>query len=286
MQPDEHACNEVARMQPSAQILLHAKVLGQRGAPAVLFLSGFVGSGEVWDVHFQALGNRFRLLMLDTLGFGKSPKPDIEYSLTEHLDAIDRTLDHYAVERADIVGHSMGCLLALAYAERFPQKVRRLVLLACPAFDDEQQARHSIANVSRFNRWLATDTPLARWACALMCTLRPVLLPLAPYLVRDVPAAVARDALQHHWKSYSRTLRNVIFQADTQRRIRQIDKPLLFIHGAQDETAPYANILRFAKRSNVRIVTLTAGHGLIFTHGELIAQEVASFLASSDTTAA
>jgi len=258
---------------------LSAKVLGESHATTLLFLSGFVGSNEVWDTHFQGLAKQYRLIMLDTLGFGRSPKPDIEYSLDQHLEAIDRTLDHYAVHRAHIVGHSMGCLLALAYANRYPTKTDRLALLACPAFDDEQQARRSIGTASAFNRWLALDTPLARWTCALMCVLRPVLLPLAPHLVRDVPAVVAKDALRHNWQSYSRTLRNVIFQAETQRWMQQIAAPVLLIHGTRDRTAPYDNVQGLVQRPNVRLLTLEADHGLIFTHGGVIASELAQFFA-------
>src|SRR5689334_7566700 len=84
---------------------LHAKILGRAGAPWVLFLSGFVGSNAVWDVRFEALGQHFRLLMVDTLGFGRSDKPDIDYSLDEHLAAIDRTLEAHEIERTHIVAH-------------------------------------------------------------------------------------------------------------------------------------------------------------------------------------
>jgi pimeloyl-ACP methyl ester carboxylesterase len=266
--------------QLSQGFYLSAKVLGESHSTTVLFLSGFVGSSEVWDAHFQGLANQYRLIMLDTLGFGRSPKPDIEYSLAQHLEAIDHTLEHYGAERVHIVGHSMGCLLALAYANRYPAKAGRLALLACPAFDDEQQARRSIGTASLFNRWLAMDTPVARWACALMCTLRPALLPLAPHLVRHVPAVVAKDALRHNWQSYSRTLRNVIFQAETHRWMLQIGGPILFIHGTQDKTAPYANVQRYVHLPNVRVLTLEADHGLIFTHGRLIASELAEFFAT------
>jgi pimeloyl-ACP methyl ester carboxylesterase len=265
---------------PGNQWLLAAKVLGDVPAPTVVLLSGFVGSSEVWDEHFKGLCATHRLVLLDTLGFGRSPQPDIEYSLAQHVAAIDRTLVHHGVEHADLVGHSMGCLLALAYARSHPQKVGRLALIACPVFDDEQQARRAIGEASRFHRWLAMDTPLAQWACTLMCALRPVLMPLAPHLVRHVPAIVAKDALRHSWRSYSRTLRNVIFQADAPRWLRDTKQPMLLIHGTADRTAPYSNMQPHAALPNVQLVTLDADHGLIFTHSQRIAAELSRFLAA------
>jgi pimeloyl-ACP methyl ester carboxylesterase len=105
------------------------------------------------------------------------------------------------------------------------------------------------------------------------------LLPLAPHLVRHVPAVVAKDALRHNWQSYSRTLRNVIFEADTQRWLQQTAAPVLLIHGTRDKTAPYENVRHYAHLPNVQLLTLEADHGLIFTHGSLIASELAQFFA-------
>ena len=262
---------------------LSTKILGESNSTTILFISGFVGSYETWDAHFLSLSEHYRLVLIDTLGFGQSPKPDIEYSIEDHVAAIHHTLQSHNVQRTHLVGHSMGCLLALAYANRYPERTGRMALLAFPAFDDEAQARHTVAHGSLFNRWLAMDTPLARMSCALMCALRPVLMPLAPYLVRHVPAIVAKDALRHHWKSYSRTLRNVLFRADSRRWMQQTHASILLIHGIHDVTAPYANVLDYQSLPNVRLITLDADHGLIFTHSGLIAHELATFFGERDS---
>lgn len=259
---------------------LATRVLGEGQARTLLFISGFVGSSQVWDRHFESLQDGYRLLMIDTLGFGQSPKPMIDYSVAEHVAAIHATLQAHQAPRVDIVGHSMGCLLALAYASRYPQHVERLALLALPYFEDEAQARHVIRAGSAFNRWLAMDNWLGKAACTLMCRLRPLLLPIAPYLVHGVPAVVARDALRHHWTSYSRTLRNVIFKGDSRQWLAQFGGPVLLVHGTADTTAPIANVRPLSARSNVHFVELDAAHGLIFSHSERIVAKLRSFLAA------
>ena len=261
---------------------LSTKVLGESNSTTILFISGFVGSSETWDGHFKSLSEQYRLVLIDTLGFGRSAKPDIEYSIDDHVTAIHDTLQCHNIARTHLVGHSMGCLLALAYANRYPERTGQLALLAFPAFDDETQARQTIAQGSLFNRWMAMDTPLAKVACTLMCALRPVLMPLAPYLVRHVPAIVAKDALRHHWNSYSRTLRNVIFRADSRSWVQQIRASILLVHGTRDVTAPYANVQRYRTLPNVRLITLDADHGLIFTHSVLIAHELGTFFGEGD----
>ena len=260
---------------------LACTVEGDAGRPAILLIPGFVGSRRSWDANFHALAQDYRLVLIDTLGFGESPKPEIGYTVADHVQAIHASLSALGIERTHIVGHSMGTLLALAYASRFPANVGRLVLLALPYFASESQARNTLRHGSWFNRWLALDTPLAQAACTLMCMLRPLLQPVAPYLVRDVPDVVAKDALDHNWRSYSQTLRNVIFRGDSSRWLREFAGQLLLIHGTHDATAPFANVEPLARMANVQLLRLDADHGLIFTHGRWIAERIREFLGAA-----
>src|SRR5262245_55355231 len=119
---------------------LNAQILGDGQAEAITFLPGFTGSHRMWNRDFQALSARYTLIFLDLLGFGDSPKPDIDYTLDDHLDAISATLQSLGIRTTHVVGHSMGCLLALAYAQRFPDQVMKMVLLALPYYHSEQEA--------------------------------------------------------------------------------------------------------------------------------------------------
>jgi pimeloyl-ACP methyl ester carboxylesterase len=224
---------------------LFRKHIGDSHSETILFIPGLTGSHACWDEHFQALGRHYHLLLIDTLGFGHSPKPEIAYTLDDHLNAITATLENEQVRRVHLVGHSMGSLLGLAFAYRFPDRVGKACFLALPWFQTEQEARENISHSSLFNRWLSMDTPLAHAVCSLMCALRPLLLPVMPHLVRDVPPMVAQDALRHTWDSYSKTLQQVIFRAETSKWMAGSSFPLLLMHGKQDTTAPLANVKKY-----------------------------------------
>lgn len=260
-------------------MILYTLVLGEDHAESIVFLPGFTGSHDVWNRDFQALSRCYKLVFLDLLGFGDSPKPDIDYTLADHLTAIRLTLQSLGLRAPHLVGHSMGCLLALAYADHFVGEVSRLVLLALPAFQSEQEARRIIANSSQFNRLLAMDTWLARLACTAMCHLRPLLMTVAPLLASDVPAVVARASLRHTWTSYSKTLRHVIFQTRAEEWLQDIRRPVLIIQGMSDTIAPIANVITLIdQQPNIRLLPLDAGHRLIFTHSATITNELVSFL--------
>jgi pimeloyl-ACP methyl ester carboxylesterase len=260
---------------------LYAKILGESQSETILFLPGMTGSHASWNQDFLSLSRQYRLVLIDMLGFGHSPKPEIGYTLDDHLNAVRDTLQTLGVERVQIVAHSMGTLLGLAFAARFPTQVMKLALLALPWFQNEQAARKHLSHSSLFHRFLAMDTPLAHVICLLMCALRPLLLPVMPLLVRDVPSLAAEDALRHTWSSYSRTLRQVLFRAATTEWMRDTTQPLLLLHGRQDTTAPLslvqAQLASLHRSGPVELIELDADHELIFTHSQVLVTQIAAF---------
>jgi len=87
------------------------QIEGPPDRPVIVFLHGLGGSRNSWNADFHRLNDRFRLIFLDVLGFGCSPKPEIAYSVDDHVDAIRSTLDQSGVRSITLVGHSMGCVL-------------------------------------------------------------------------------------------------------------------------------------------------------------------------------
>ncbi|OMP02822.1 Alpha/beta hydrolase-1 [Corchorus olitorius] len=107
----------------------------------VLFIHGFISSSAFWSETLfpnfsTSAKSTYRLLAVDLLGFGRSPKPtDSLYTLREHVDMIEKSvLDAYKVKSFHIVAHSLGCILALAIAVKHPGSVKSLTLLAPPYF--------------------------------------------------------------------------------------------------------------------------------------------------------
>lgn len=103
----------------------------------VLFIHGFISSSAFWtETVFPNFSDearaRYRLIAVDLLGFGRSPKPaESLYTLREHVDMIERSvLEKYNVKSFHIVAHSLGSIIALALAFKHPAAVKSLTLLA------------------------------------------------------------------------------------------------------------------------------------------------------------
>jgi pimeloyl-ACP methyl ester carboxylesterase len=108
---------------------------GPEDGPAVLLLHGLLGSTLTWNATIDALAAAgFRAVAFDQPPFGLSDKsPDLDYSVSAQADRTIGVMDALGIERAVLVGHSAGGPLAGTIAERYPDRVAKLVFVA-PAY--------------------------------------------------------------------------------------------------------------------------------------------------------
>src|SRR6201988_1809620 len=96
--------------------------------PTVILLHGLGGNGQNWMFTVGALSPQFHVVVPDQIGFGNSDKPIINYRVRTYVDFLDQFLKQLKIERATLVGNSMGGWIAAAFTIAFPEKVDRLVL--------------------------------------------------------------------------------------------------------------------------------------------------------------
>lgn len=99
------------------------------GAPMVL-LHGSVHDSRLWDGVFPELSLHRTVIRYDARGLGRSTPPTAPFRYEEDLLAV---LDHFGIERADLVGLSMGGEVALDLTLEHPERVRSLILVAASA---------------------------------------------------------------------------------------------------------------------------------------------------------
>ncbi len=99
------------------------------GEPLVL-IHGLGASVFTFRRNLDRLAERLRVIAVDLAGFGGSSRRVRDYSLTAHARRLVELMDALGVERAHVLGHSMGGAVALRLASGWPQRVMRLVLVA------------------------------------------------------------------------------------------------------------------------------------------------------------
>jgi len=97
--------------------------------PPTLLLHGIGNYGRYWDLFADAVGGRLRLVAPDARGHGESGRPAGEYAPADFTADALAVLDALKIERAVVVGHSMGGLHSINLASRYPGRVRALVIV-------------------------------------------------------------------------------------------------------------------------------------------------------------
>jgi 3-oxoadipate enol-lactonase len=155
------------------------------GMPMVL-IHGYPLDHTIWDPVAPLLEKHFDLILPDLRGFGQSGTVPTPYLLADMAADIAALLDFFKIEKAAIVGHSMGGYIALAFARVYPGRLLGLGLIASQTLADSpekkagryQEAEHILANGVRevaedMSLKLTDDTLLQARLKELMLRQRP-----------------------------------------------------------------------------------------------------------------
>src|ERR1700688_2294521 len=100
--------------------------------PAVVLIHGFGNTGDMWSPMAAELAKDHTVVVPDLRGMGLSSHPAGGYDKWTQAGDIRAVLDKLGIDRADIVGHDIGVMVAYAYAARYPDKTSRLVVMDSP----------------------------------------------------------------------------------------------------------------------------------------------------------
>lgn len=112
------------------QGVLHYEVYG-RGRPVIL-LHGWLCSWALWQETMAYLGRHFRTYALDFWGFGESARKNPTFKVTDYVSMVDQFMEQLGIDRAPLVGHSMGGTVGLKLAIDYPERVSQVTVIGSP----------------------------------------------------------------------------------------------------------------------------------------------------------
>jgi pimeloyl-ACP methyl ester carboxylesterase len=101
---------------------------GDASKPKVILLHGLGGSAENWQFTIPALAANYHVIAPDQIGFGKSDKPLLKYRVATYVDFLDKFMAELKIEKAALVGNSMGGWVSALTAIKYPNRVEKIVL--------------------------------------------------------------------------------------------------------------------------------------------------------------
>ena len=151
---------------PNGEDMAYVDMGNAHGAPVVL-IHGYTDSARDWVPLIPFLDKDRRLLVIDIRGHGLSDKPDCCYTRFDFAYDVKLLLDTLHIEHADIVGHSLGSIIAQTFAELWPERARSVTLIASTAqsphfdFSPIRQLREPIDPESPFMKaWWSSPNPV------------------------------------------------------------------------------------------------------------------------------
>jgi 3-oxoadipate enol-lactonase len=142
--------------------LLHVVEKGEQTAPPVVFIHGFPFSHHMWDDQVAAVSPTHRTIAYDLRGLGVSSLGDGQYTVEGHVEDLIAVLNHFGIEKAVIVGLSLGGYITLRALESHPERFRAAILCDTRSEADGNEAKinraRAVAAVkSRGSGWFADD---------------------------------------------------------------------------------------------------------------------------------
>jgi pimeloyl-ACP methyl ester carboxylesterase len=202
--------------------------LGDRAGTPVVLIHGYTDSARDWVPLIPYLSKSLRLIVVDIRGHGRSSKPECCYTRLDFAYDIKLLLDALHVKRADIVGHSLGSFIAQTFAEVWPERTRKVVLISSsggpragaaprpPKFDYAaaiRQLKEPIDPESKFMiEWWSSPTPVPE-----------------DFLRRE-----RRDAAAIPLRVWLAVLDQALIDSDLQRTLPRLKAPTLLIWGSAD----------------------------------------------------
>jgi pimeloyl-ACP methyl ester carboxylesterase len=131
---------------------------GAANGKSVILLHGMNFFGEAWTETIQILrGEGYRVIVPDQIGYGRSSKPVLHYSISTHAANTKRLLDHLGIKQTDMVTHSMGGMVASRFASSYPEMLGNLAMINQIGLTDARAQRPWREDAEMYKAALARD---------------------------------------------------------------------------------------------------------------------------------
>jgi pimeloyl-ACP methyl ester carboxylesterase len=222
----------------------------QGSGPPLILLHGLAGSFDWWNRNTDLLSQRYQTYCIDLAGFGGSRRLHSAH-IEQIAPSVTAWMEELGIQRASLVGHSMGGLIASRIAVESPDRVNKLILVDAA--------------------FLSFNAGTAKRSVGLMRALRSI--------PRDFFPVFARDALRAHPVSMISATYELL-KRDWSAHLGAIDVPTLIIWGENDTITPLkiGEAINGIIPGSKLVVIEDAGHNPMWDQPESFNAEVVKFL--------
>jgi pimeloyl-ACP methyl ester carboxylesterase len=251
--------------------------MGNPAGTPILLIHGYTDNARDWVPMLPFVSRDFRLILVDLRGHGKSGKPDCCYTRFDFAYDLVLLLDQLKIQKADVVGHSLGSIIGQTIAEFWPERVDRVVLISStggvpPGARNKTPAFDFAAQIRQLKDPIEPDSPfmMAWWDSPT---------PVDAEFIRRERIDSAAIPLRVWLAILDQSLAGNRYE-DLQGSLPRLRAPTLLIWGAKDpimEQPVRASLRRGLPRAQVKIFD-GLGHNPFWEQPALVARTINDFL--------
>lgn len=247
----------------------------------VIFINGLASSVYTWRKLFYRISNDFHAYAIDFKGTGFSEKPKCIYSIKVFTNQILGLMNYYRIDKAVLVGNSLGGEIALDFAFNYPEKVSKLILIDSVGYQKNKGIIKLLVKMSRLkivykflNACISRDfsKKIIQWA-----------------IFND--SIIDKNMIEGYHKpmktrgaisAFIELVKNLSYTEFDYNKVKNIRIPTLIIWGREDKWIPVSDAYRFHRDiKNSKLVILeNCGHGPQEEKPEEVAKLVKDFISS------
>ena len=229
-------------------IFFSRKGLGE----SIVLLHGFLESSSMWDYLIPKLSKTYQVVCIDLLGQGQTGCLGYIHTMEQMAEAVEAVLNHLKIKEATFIGHSMGGYVALAFAEKYPEKVYGLCLMNSTAMDDGPE--------KKVNRDRAIEAVKQNHKTFIRLAISNLFRPKNRTIFSAQIKKLKKEALQFPVQGIIAALEGMKIRKNRVELFRKADYKKMMIVSKKDPALQYDILINQTKNSDIEIVEFPDGH--------------------------
>lgn len=219
---------------------------------AIVLLHGFLENKKMWAEYVNLFSEKYRVITIDLLGHGESDCLGYVHEMENNADVVYEVLQSLKIEKATILGHSMGGYVALAFAELFPENIKKLVLLNSTSKEDSPE--------KKLNRTRAIKAVKQNYVNFVSLAIANLFSENNRTRLADEIEKVREQALKTPLQGIVASLEGMKIRKDREWLLHENRFPVLLILGKKDPVLNYEESLAQIEDTTAELISFEDGH--------------------------
>jgi pimeloyl-ACP methyl ester carboxylesterase len=237
---------------------------------AVVLLHGFLENQTMWTEIIPEISTKNRVIAIDLLGHGATECLGYIHTMEEQATLVHHVLQHLKIEKAILIGHSMGGYVALAFAELYPECIKGIVL---------QNSTSKADSLERMkNRDRAIVVVKQNYAAFISMSIANLFSEANRERLAEIIEQVKLEALKTPLQGIVAALEGMKIRKDREEILHEASFPVLLILGKKDSVLNYDENKQQILNTKVELISFEDGHMSHFENKEELVESLNGFL--------